>query len=388
VTGLAERVAQNAPALLVYLDVNLRILFASGYCRQLLGYEPGEIRGRPLVDFVDAGTLRYARSHVAELERGNTAPRKYVLRHKDGSPRYCQVHATVDRNVRGGSVGYFACTSDIPAISAVRAAQRGAFDCRGGSHAGNRQLLAAMPERGRGRKRARRDFFTHAEHELRTPLASVIAALELLGDGALPGPATEAGPFVGVALENAHRLSRRVERLLEVERIELGIAPLHKVAINLGSLMAAAVTRAREDAQRRGVRIAGEYGDGNAWVSGDRERLVQAAGHLLGNAIAHTPPRGEVRVSVGADEHTAAFEIRDESPGVAEPGRALLFGGGRVDAAGFELTLGSGLGLCISKAIVDRLGGTLGCVNRRDRGALFRVTLPRVPAPQPAEEGA
>jgi PAS domain S-box-containing protein len=384
VTNLAERVAQNAPALLVYLDVNLRILFASGHCRQLLGYEPGEIRGRPLADLVDAGTLRYARSHVAELECGNTAPRKYVMRHKDGSPRYCQVHATVDRNARGGSVGYFACTSDIPAISAVRQARRVAQDCLVRSHAGNRQLLAAMSERGRGRKRARRDFFTHAEHELRTPLASVIAALELLGDATLPGAATEAGPFVGVALENAHRLSRRVERLLEIERIELGLAPLHKVAINLGSLMAAAVAQARDDAERRGVRIVGDFGDGDAWVSGDRERLAQAAGYLLGNAIAHTAPRGEVGVSVGADEHTAAFEIQDESPGLKEPARALLFGGGPVDASGFELTLGSGLGLCIAKAIVDRLGGTLGCVNRRDRGALFRVTLPRVPAPVPA----
>jgi PAS domain S-box-containing protein len=345
-TGLAHRVAQNAPVLLAYLDPQLRILFASGHCSQLFGYQPDEIVGMLLAELVDPGTLKYARAHVAELEHGNSTPRDYVMRHRDGVPRHCQVHAIADRKAGGRSRGYFACAS------------------------------------GLAPRRAARDFVSDAEHELRTPLSSIIAALELLGEGNPAALAEQPAFLVGMALENARRLARRVERVLEVERIELGTVSLEKTAIDLRELLAAALDRLRANATQRGVRIAPLLGDHDAWVRGDRARLEQAVGYLLGDAIANAPPGGEIGARVSADARTAEFEIRDQSAGATARRTAPpLTGRNPAELLPVDITLGSSLGLFISKAVVHRMGGTLGCAGHPRRGACFRVTLPRVPAP-------
>jgi len=365
-SALAGKVADKVPAVLVYLESDLRIQFASEHTKQMLGYAPDEILGRPLADFVDAGTLRYARDHVAALKRGDAVPREYVMRHKDGSPRVCQVHAAVDRDERSGDRGYFACISDVSDWRAACDHLRRARD-----RVGN-----ALE---RGRRRARQALVNQAEHELRTPLASVIAALELLREGVPPGRSRDDERFVGLALDNAHRLSRRVERLFEVERIELDELPLEGPPANLGALAAAVVDRTRTDAARHGVRIAGADDDGGAWVRGEAERLSQAIGYLLGNAISRVPAGGEVGVRVRADERTATLAVWHD--GAANAPAPSAASGAQGFAAGLDVTLGSGLGLCIAKAIVARLGGTLGHVGQRDRGTLIYVTLPRASAP-------
>ena len=177
---LAQTIAHSVPAVLVYLDAELRILFASDYCRQLFGYAPLEILGRPLSEMVDARTLRYARGHAAALARGVAPPYEYVLRHRDGSLRHCRVNAIADRGPEGQHLGYFACTSD-------------------GSPAVGGALHRIGPE-------------------LRTPLASVIAALELLREGVDRGSRPERDRFVALALENADRLATRIEDLLRQGR--------------------------------------------------------------------------------------------------------------------------------------------------------------------------
>jgi K+-sensing histidine kinase KdpD len=94
------------------------------------------------------------------------------------------------------------------------------------------------------------------------------------------------------------------------------------------------------------------------------------------------PPGGEVGVQVRADERTATLAVwHDGAADADSPPAPSAASSAHNSAAGLEATLGSGLGLCIAKAIVTRLGGTLGHVGRRDRGTLMYVTLPRVGAP-------
>ena len=106
--SLHDRVAQLAPHLLVYLDRELRVRFANMRCDELFGRPAEEIRGRLLAELVDAATLRYALAHVAEIERGNPAPREYLLRDKDGARMALQVHATTDVDEDGRAIGYVA----------------------------------------------------------------------------------------------------------------------------------------------------------------------------------------------------------------------------------------------------------------------------------------
>jgi|SRR3954468_5080802 PAS domain S-box-containing protein len=105
----ANHMAQHAPLLLVYLDHDLRVQYANLRCDELLGCPAEEIRGRLLAELVDESTLRYALSHVAELERGAPASREYLLRDKEGALRAVQVDAATDRDAERRPIGYIAC---------------------------------------------------------------------------------------------------------------------------------------------------------------------------------------------------------------------------------------------------------------------------------------
>ncbi len=113
VPALAERVADHAPLLLVYLDRELRVRFANRHCQELFGHAPRELLGRLLAELVDARTLEHALDHVAELERGNQAPREYLLRTKQGERKFVQVCASADRDAQGRSIGYFASAGGV-----------------------------------------------------------------------------------------------------------------------------------------------------------------------------------------------------------------------------------------------------------------------------------
>lgn len=107
--SLTDRVAHHAPLLIVYLDRDLRVQFANMRCDELLGQPAEALHGRLLAELVDAGTLRYALEHVAELERGNAAPREYLLCDKEGTRRAVHVHAATERDAEGRAIGYVAC---------------------------------------------------------------------------------------------------------------------------------------------------------------------------------------------------------------------------------------------------------------------------------------
>src|SRR5262249_33776730 len=98
------------------------VRFANRHCYELLGRAPREILGRMLAELVDPGTLKYALDHVAEVERGNGAPRDYVLLDRDGARRFLQVHAVADRAPDGRALGYFTCGTDNSAARAMRLA--------------------------------------------------------------------------------------------------------------------------------------------------------------------------------------------------------------------------------------------------------------------------
>jgi PAS domain S-box-containing protein len=470
---LACRVAENAPAMLVYLDADLRVRFANQHCYELLGRAPREILGRLLAELLDERTLRYALRHVAEVERGNGAPRDYVLRDRGGARKYVQIRAVADRDAAGRSIGYFACSADDSARRAVEqrlrhalaGAQAGmwewdlganevhcspefsallgydaarvaadfsffaalhpddhaatcdaltaaiqdgvAFDrefrmlCADGGHRwlraagralhdpdsgaatrfigvardicarkqvelelrearalaeatleGCMELSGELDERRR-LERVRRELHRAANHEVRTPLASIIAALELLREGA-HGGAAQRESFLELALQNAEQLAAAVEQWLDLERIDLGLSGVRRLRFALGALVGAQVSARGALAAERGVRV--EIVErAPVEVLGDPERLGRALSQLLAHAIARSPRGGTVRVRVGSGERRVVLLVEDE---------------------GADVPSDTDLGLRACRAIVERQGGSLQIANRAARGAAFHLELP------------
>lgn len=221
--------------------------------------------------------------------------------------------------------------------------------------------------------RERRELVASVSHELRTPLTALCAVLENLVDGvAQPDPAA-----LRAALDQAERLSTLVSDLLDLSRVDAGIAPLalDTVAVEpmLGRVVAEAEMGTRE------VTYAVRVAPPGLAVPGDPARLHQLVANLLDNASRHSPAGGRVEVTVEADEDRWRLEVTDQGPGVEAGDRERVFErfGTLPDHEGG----GTGLGLAIARWVADLHGGSIRFVDPEPGrgGARVRVDLPLTP---------
>ena len=222
----------------------------------------------------------------------------------------------------------------------------------------------------------RRDFITNVSHELRTPLAGIKASAETLKEGALRDPEA-AAEFVRHIENETDRLAQMVEELLELSRIESGAAPLRMDVVLVASLLERCVQRFAPQAERAGLNLGAEVVDGEKLaVRGDEDRLDQALGNLLHNAIKFTPAGGQVTVTAAAQDGEVAIAVRDTGIGISADDQTRIFER-FYKAAEARGRPGSGLGLAIVKHIVQAHGGRATVESRPGQGSTFTVVLPR-----------
>lgn len=223
-------------------------------------------------------------------------------------------------------------------------------------------------------------FSADASHELRTPLT--ILQLELEGIANHPALCTSLEDQVGSALEETHRMSRIVESLLTISRLDAGETKLDKLPLDFAGLVHSTSMEMKILAQEKSIALRTLAGD-DVWVRGDRTRLQQIVVNLIDNAIKYTLEGGTVQVCVKAEGTTAILEIEDNGIGI--PARAIphvferFF---RVDKARSRASGGAGLGLSIVKAICAAHGGDVQVSSEEGRGTCFRVSLPLDAAPE------
>jgi len=242
------------------------------------------------------------------------------------------------------------------------------------------RLEQAFAARESSERRLRR-FLADASHELRTPLASIRGYAELFRMGATADPEELAEAMRRIE-EEAARMGVLVEDLLVLARLDEAPEQRHE-AVELSSLAADAVADARARAPEREIAL----GDGGeVWVVGDGDRLRQVLANLLGNALAHTPAGSPIEVSVVAGERQVEVAVRDHGPGLPEGGGDEIFERfWRAERGRERGRAGAGLGLAITRAIVEAHGGSIGAEQAPGGGALFRVRLPLERAPRAAE---
>ncbi len=223
----------------------------------------------------------------------------------------------------------------------------------------------------------RRRLVATVSHELRTPLAAQRALLENLVDGVVsPGDEALRG-----ALRQSERLGALVADLLDLARLDAGVAPLSVTEVRIADLLQAAASEARIDP--RGVQVRCETQPADLVVQADPARLTQLVVNLVDNAIRHSPPGGEVRVSARViDASVWWLEVCDEGPGIPGEDAERVFErfGAGGDAAG-----GTGLGLAIARWVCQLHGGTITALpnDRAETGALLRASLPVRTDPEP-----
>jgi two-component system, OmpR family, phosphate regulon sensor histidine kinase PhoR len=221
----------------------------------------------------------------------------------------------------------------------------------------------------------RRDFVANVSHELRTPLAALKAMAETLEAGAIEEPAA-AHDFIRRMIGEIDRLTELVEELLLISRLESGQPVIAPDTVSPADLLAEAKGRLGALVQRAGLRLVVDSADRLPAVAADRERVAQVFANLVHNATKHTRPGGEIRISATRDGSAVAFAVRDTGDGIAESDLERIFErfykGDRSRADG-----GSGLGLSISKHIVEAHGGTIRAASAgTGGGTTFTFTLP------------
>ncbi len=226
-------------------------------------------------------------------------------------------------------------------------------------------------------QRMKDEFLATVSHELRTPLTSVLGALGLLASGAAGALPKAALPLAEVAKRNGERLSRLIDDILDLTKLEAKQMVLQMRSTALDSLLREALTANQGYAQRAGVHLALALTAGSPPVRVDADRFLQVMANLLSNAIKHSAPDDTVNVSLDWSQTRLRVSVQDQGPGIDPKFRARLFEKfSQADTSDRRAQGGTGLGLYITRMMVERMGGSVGADSVAGQGACFRIEFP------------
>jgi signal transduction histidine kinase len=213
-------------------------------------------------------------------------------------------------------------------------------------------------------------------HELRTPLTSIRALAELMLDDAEMDVA-QRQQFLGIVVAETERLSRLVSQVLDMAKIESGHAEWHNAEIDLPALLTQAVRTTAELFRERGAEVTLHLPEQLQPLRADPDRLTQVLLNLLSNAAKFTPREGgRVDVRLTADDEGVRVEVQDNGPGVPVDQQSLVFEKFRQGGDASNRPPGTGLGLPISRQIVEHFGGRMWLRSEGGQGACFGFDLP------------
>jgi len=241
------------------------------------------------------------------------------------------------------------------------------------------QELRAANERLTEVDRMKDEFVSTVSHELRTPLTSIRSFTEILHDNPHL-PAAERERFLGIVIKEAERLTRLISQVLDVSRLESGRVEWHESLIDMREVIEDTAASTSQLFRERNVLLERSVPARVPKVKADLDRIVQVVVNLLSNAVKFIEPgRGRVEISLAEEGGFLRLDVRDNGPGISLEHQELIFE--KFRQAGDPLTgkpQGSGLGLYISRRIVEHSGGRLWVSSRPGEGACFSFTLPLV----------
>jgi len=237
--------------------------------------------------------------------------------------------------------------------------------------------LQAADQKQRELDLLRRNLIAWAGHDLRTPLASIRAIVEALADGVVEDPDT-VDRYLHTAQRDIRSLSLLIDDLFELAQLEAGGLRLEVRPNAISDLLSDTIESFSELAMRQGVALEGRVGPSVDPVNMDAQQIERVLSNLVSNALRHTPPGGTVQVQATAAAGGVRVEIQDTGEGIDAQDLPHIFERFyRGEKSRSRATGGAGLGLAISKGIVEAHGGHIGAESTPGQGTRFFFTLPQ-----------
>lgn len=334
------------PASIGYVDPAERVLLHNRAFAEWMGQPSARIVGRTVREVMGEAAYAVAAPYMRRALAGESVGYERQQHRGDGELRDLAVALVPHRAPSGGVLGYYALLTDVTEQKNL--------------------------------SRLKSEFVSMVSHEVRTPATAIRGALGMLAGGAAGTLPPAAERLVGVAAAGCEQLVRLVDDIADIEQVEAGAIPLELREEDLARLLPLAVVAAAPLAQKHGVRLQVRGDLPPARVQTDASRVGQVLANLLSNAIQFSPSGAVVQTDFEPRGPRFRVTVRDHGPGVSEAMRPRLFQKFAQDPAVARGATGRfGLGLAISKLLIERLGGSIGYEPASGGGALFWFELPR-----------
>jgi PAS domain S-box-containing protein len=337
-----------------------RIRDANPAFARLLGYTRAELLQMAMADIEASESPDDVAAHIEKVRHQGFD--RFDTRHRCKDGRVVPVEISVSQVLLAGEPLLFAFVRDITQRLAV-----------------HRQLQAAKEDAERANL-AKSEFLSRMSHELRTPLNAILGFGQLVGLSATP----EQAPHVREIVAAGRHLLTLIDEVLDLARVESGHLSVSPEPVALMPLLLECLKLVRPQADARGVRLLDPPGQCAVHVRADRTRLKQVLLNLLSNAVKYNRPLGSVSLACvhesGEGGGHVGIRVSDTGPGLTAEQRARLFVPfERLDAEARQIQ-GTGIGLALTKRLVELMGGTVGVESTPGVGTTFWVRLATAPA--------
>jgi len=321
------------------VDRNLRVVFCNDALTRAVGMHAPVPDGLPLLELIrDSEVLTIVEQVIA---RGESVKRSLKIGAARG--RSFEIYASpLGTSTGRGAIAIFHDITDLERLEQVR-----------------------------------KDFIANVSHEMRTPLASIVACADTLLNGALEEP-PDNRRFVDIIMSNASRINNISADLLILTELESGGIPGQMEPVSIREVLETALRTLEHEARTGSVNVVTESID-DVFVNGFKFRLEQALLNLLSNAIKFNRPGGDVRVRASRSDGHVRIVVADNGIGIPSQDLPRIFERFyRVDKARSRQVGGTGLGLSIVKHVIEAMNGNIDAESQLGRGSVFTVTLPLI----------
>jgi len=296
---------------------------------------------------------------------------------KSGVRFAASVAVTLRRDAGGQPIGYLLISKDISEQKVLEEQLRR-----------KNEELEEQYRRVQEANRLKSEFLANMSHELRTPLNAIIGFAELMHDGKVGPVSAEHKEFLGDILTSGRHLLQLINDVLDLAKVEAGKMEFRPEPVEVGRIVGEVRDILRTLVAKKRMRIQAEIDPALTGIVSDPSKLKQILYNYLSNALKFTPDEGRVTVRVGP-EGPDSFRLEVEDTGIGirpeDVGR-LFIEFQQLDASAAKKYPGTGLGLALTKRIVEAQGGRVGVQSTPGRGSIFFAILPRVARAMPEVE--